>query len=305
MRGLSLAAIAWCTCLACTAPMPDSLPDSELEALELFRYELQPEAPEPPPEPEPEPEPDLDRPALLAASPTRGVWALSDRRRLWIADARDELAAIPRAEDAPEIVALDVDDEGELWILEAGGRLLSTPSADELPRERGLAPVADAIALEVSSRGIVILGFVEKEAPWPYDHPVDEAPDELFDALGFWPDSGRVLALSRRGRDWLIRPTPRDGNMFDELVVDAEGEILLFDGDELGCGGGAQTLLVDAEGLWSIAGGEVERIGEGAPQLIATSVDASTVDARGRLLALAEGTVHAGSPEGWSATPVW
>ena len=215
--------------VGCTpgTPEADSLPASELPTPQTFHYRAEPDALPPAPAP-PEPEPEVQDedaegepydppPARLLAAGPSGVWAASDRSRLWIGSLDEGSATSVERGSTRSIRAIDVDREGSVWIVESGGRLLEA-GLDKAPRERGQIPFDSVSALQVRGEWFVALG-----------HAGDS-------------DEGqpRELALSHEGRDWTRYPTPDDGNMHDDLSVGAEGLIQLLDGQEAGCGGGYQ-----------------------------------------------------------------
>lgn len=384
MCGVALALVS--VSLACTAPPPEpeSLPDSEPASPSLMRFELRPDAEPLPPPPPPPPKPTkvppkptyFDEPVLLASSGE--VWAVSNRESVWLAGADDQPHLVDRAPDAPFdappelpwITTIDIDEHGTLWLLEAGGRLLSTTAADEPLRERGVAPLREAGALEVRSDLLVVLGFVEDHVEWPN--------------YKFETDSRRVLATRPLDRDdWTLHPTPWDGNMLDDMTVSAGGELLLFDGEEASCGGGGQhrwvsadgehwtellwpidtpyeryagvdgwsygidrwpeyegdwhfvavdregeanglfaasrayevghdhghTRVLTEDGLWAVEADKAERIAGPAPDVLGkhhrSGTIASSVDGRGRMMLLYDGTLHFGSADGWTTVRVW
>jgi hypothetical protein len=338
---------------ACTAPIEsDSLPTVDPPPAKVVRYEYQslPDMPKL--------RPPLMGLRLLATNPDHPRWAVSDGRRLWIAD--DDGLLVEQRRVYPRLLrSIRIDHEGALWLLEGDNRLTRVDVDGDA--EEVSSPLERIEDLVIGAKRVVLLGYLPEGVEPPPSEPGDVELDE-----------GSVLAISDDGgREWQLRRRPWNQDQHDELRIAPDGSMQLVDGYERSCGSGGQErwtghldrlgwkqldwpfdapfdryagadgwsyaydemfdgeagfhaagpdgeahllsstkgyafvhdghagVLLTDDGMWSVAGREITRIGDAAPVMREASIDAMAIAHDGTLVITYEQSIVVGAATGW------
>lgn len=217
---------------ACTAP-PDSesLPASELAVEPVLEFQARPDALPPPPAPPSDPGDQADegeaegqgeemdddsfyeslyKPGMLVGAAPSGLWAASDRKKVWIGSGT--VSEVFTGDFKEGIDQLAVDSQGGVWIVD-GEQRLHQAGAGKAPALQGKLPLDAIEAFETQSPWLIVVGVGEQ---------------------------GSQMAFSRDGEHWAQAPGPELGSMATELAV-SPGLLQVFTSTESGCGGGFQT----------------------------------------------------------------
>jgi hypothetical protein len=212
---------------ACTSPIEsDSLPTVDPPPARVLRYRSVPDMPEQ--------RPPLLALSLLATSPDHPRWAVSDGRRLWIADDEGPLVE-QRRDYRTRLQAMAVDHEGRLWLLDDRERLARLDADGHA--EQLSPPVEHIDAVVVGAKHVVLLGMLPEGAELPPSEP----GRGLYDEGQLFLDEQFVLAISDDGgHEWRLRRRPVNYSEHDDLLIAPDGSMQLMDGNEASCGGGFQ-----------------------------------------------------------------
>jgi hypothetical protein len=257
-----------------------------------------------------------------------GLWLLEERDRLvrLAVDGRAEqlsppvehidavvlgaqhvvlLGMLPEgAEPPPDEPARGLYDEGQLFLDERFVLAISDDGGHEWRLRRRPVNVSEHDELRIAPDGSMQLmdgqengcgsGWQErwishvdrpgwKQLEWPLDSPFGR-----YAGAGGWSygyDEGGLDGIEEDG----FRAVRRDGEV--HLLRETTQYAFVHDG--------RAGVLLTHDGMWSVAGREITRIGDAAPVMREASIDAMAITHDGTLVITYEQSIVVGAPTGW------